>query len=72
MTTSALPSETRPIRMDPELAVEIEKILKPLKGDDLERGRAAVMVVYRSSASGSFGQILEAYRTAIEEAVTAP
>lgn len=70
--STALPTEKRPIRMDPELSSEIEKILKPLKGDDLGRAQEAVMKVYHSNVAGSFGDILEAYQTAIEEAVTAP
>lgn len=72
MTTAALPTENRPIRLDPELSEEISKLLKPLKGRDREVADEAVMQVYRSSVMGSFGEILEAYRTAIEEAVTAP
>lgn len=72
MMTSTLPTEDRPIRMAPDLAEEVEKLLEPLTGEDQEKGRDAVMQVYHSSVSGSFGTIVEAYRTAIEEAVTAP
>lgn len=72
MKSTALPTEPKPIRMDPELANEVDKILKPLKGADLERAHEAVMKVYHSTTSGSFEQIFEAYRSAIEEAVTAP
>lgn len=69
MTTSALPTEKRPIRMDPELAAEVEKLLKPLKGKEREAADEAVMKVYQSGVSGSFGEILEAYQAAVEEAV---
>lgn len=72
MTTTKLPSEPRPIRMDPELAEAVDEIIKPLKGKDLEAAQAAVMDVYRSNASGKFAELLENYREAIEEAVTAP
>lgn len=67
----ALPTEQRPIRMDPELSERVEKLLEPLAGDDLERAHAAVMKVYHSGRSGSFDEILGHYRTAIEEAVAA-
>jgi hypothetical protein len=58
--------------MAPELAAEVEKILKPLKGRDLDAGRSAVTRVYRSGMAGGFGDLVAAYREAIEEAVTAP
>lgn len=68
MTNTALPTEERPIRMDPELAAEVNKFLEPLSGKDLKKGRDAVMSVYNSGITGSFGELLAAYRSAIEEA----
>lgn len=66
---SNLPTEDRPLRMDPDLTAAVEKILKPYKGADLEKARAAVMTVYRSGASGLFADLVEQYRVAVNEAV---
>lgn len=71
MGATLLPTENRAISMDPELASEVEKLLKPLKGKDLEAARVAVGKVHRSPVSGSFGEILAAYKEAIDEAVKA-
>lgn len=71
MTTSTLPTEPRPIRMDPELGERVEKILKPLKGKEREAADAAVMAVYQSGHTGSFSELLERYKSAIAEAVEA-
>ncbi len=71
MSTAALPTEPQPIRLDPELADRIGKMLKPLKGEQLEAGQAAVMKVYRSGFAGSFGELVERYKAAIAEAVKA-
>ena len=72
MTTgiSKLPREGRTIRMDPDLAQALEDILEPHTGKTLERAQAAIVRVRASGFQGSFGEILEAYRVAIEEAVS--
>lgn len=67
----ALPTEQRPIRMDPELAEQVDALLKPFSGEKLDRAQAAVMKVYESGATGSFGEILERYEAAIEDATQA-
>lgn len=67
MTT--LPTEQRPIRMDPELSERVEKILDRYSGSDLEKAQAAVMKVYHSGFAGSFGQLVERYDEAVREAV---
>lgn len=71
MTTSTLPTEPRPIRIDPELGERIEKLLKPLTGDRRKAADAAVMEVYQSGHTGSFTELLELYESAIAEAVEA-
>lgn len=68
---SKLPTEDRPLRIDPDLAAVIEKELEPLEGEDLEKGQAAVRTVLKSSTQGTFATIADAYRTAIREAVEA-
>lgn len=65
----ALPTEQRPLRMDPDLAKQVDGILKKYKGDDLEKAHQGVMKVYHSGQSGGFHEIVERYREAIEEAV---
>lgn len=67
--TTALPTEDRPIQLDPELSSKVEEMLKPYSGRKLEAARAAVLKVYKSGFAGSFGAILGKYETAIEEAV---
>lgn len=69
MSTSTLPTEQRPIRLDPELSAEIEKCIKPLAAKERGAAQAAVMEVYNSGHTGSFGELLELYRDAIAEAV---
>lgn len=71
MTTSALPTEPRPIRIDPELGERLEEILKPLNGKQREAADAAVMEVYQSGHTGSFAELVELYESAIAEAVEA-
>ncbi len=68
-TTTTIPQETRPLRMDPDLTAAVEKLLEPYKGDELEAAQAAVVEVYHSSTSGVFRKLVEAYESAILEAV---
>jgi hypothetical protein len=64
-----IPTETRPIRIDPEMAERLEAILEPLEGKARKAADAAVMSVYHSGVVGSFGELLERYSEAIAEAV---
>lgn len=67
----SLPTEQRPIRMDPELSERVEALLKKYSGEKLSRAQTAVMRVYHSGANGPFGEIVKQYETAITEAVAA-
>lgn len=67
----SLPTEQRPIRMDPDLAKRVDSLLEPYDGEDLDHAQEAVMRVYQSPASGSFGQLVARYEAAIQEAVSA-
>ena len=69
MTETAIPQETRPIRMDPDLTAAVEGLLAPYSGADLKSAQAAVVEVYHSSVAGVFGDIVKAYESAIREAV---
>ena len=69
MTSTTIPQETRPIRMDPDLNAAVEKLLEPYGGNDLELAQAAVVSVYHSSATGVFSELVERYEAAILEAV---
>lgn len=69
MTTTKLPTEERPIRMDPELQEQVEKILKGYSGKKLESAQEAVRKVYAGGATGSFHEIVDTYRGAVQEAV---
>lgn len=66
---SKLPSEDRPMRIDPDLAAALEKALAPYSGERLEKAQAAVREVRSSAAVGTFGEVLDRYRSAIREAV---
>ncbi len=70
MTTTAIPQETRPIRMDPNLAEAVEKLLEPYSGHELDLAQAAVVEVYHSSAVGVFSKLVKRYKAAILEAVS--
>ncbi len=66
---SELPTEQRPIRMDPELAEAIEERIKAVKPSKRDDARTAVMAVYHSGTQGTFHDVLSAYDAAIAEAV---
>jgi hypothetical protein len=65
-TLSKLPTVTRPIKMEPNMAAAIERRLAPLSGKRLERAQDAVRKVYGSGFQGSFSQLLEKYEAAID------
>ena len=70
MTTTAIPQETRPIRMDPNLKDAVAELLEPYSGKELELAQAAVVEVYHSSATGIFSELVDRYEAAIREAVS--
>ena len=65
MSDSKLPTERRPIRMDPELTEAVEELLEPYDGDELELAQSAVMRVYHSASGGSYAELVGVYRDAI-------
>lgn len=68
-TATKLPTEDRPMSIDPDLAAALEKELAPLSGEALTRAQDAIQRVRASALTGSFGKIVQAYRDAIAEAV---
>lgn len=66
---SKLPTVTRPLTMDPDLAARVERKLDPLTGPKLARAQDAVRKVYASGTQGSYSELLTAYETAIDTAV---
>lgn len=64
-----LPTATRPIIHDAEMAAAIERLLAPLDGKKLEKAQAAVRKVAMSAVIGSFGAVLDAYKAAIAAAI---
>ena len=67
---SKLPTVTRPIAMDPDMAAALERRLAPLSGKSLERAQAAVRRVYTGGVQGSFSDLLAAYEGAIDAAAS--
>ena len=65
---SKLPMENRPIRMVPELATAVENLLAPLSGKKLEAAQKAVLKLYRAGGFLPFGDLVESYRQAIDDA----
>lgn len=62
---SKLPMESRPLRLAPEVARIVERLLAPLTGKKLEAAQAAILVVYQSGKQMSLDQWIEAYEQAI-------
>jgi hypothetical protein len=71
MTATKLPTSSRPLIQDPDLAREVEAMLAPYTGKQLERAQAACRKVHSSAVLGSFSEIRGAYQTAIEKAAGA-
>jgi hypothetical protein len=65
---SKLPTVTRAIAMDPDMAAAVERKLEPLTGHKLARAQDAVRKVYTSGRQGSYSELLTAYETAIDHA----
>lgn len=68
-TLSKLPTSTRPLINDVDLARAIEEMLTPLNGKSLERAQAAVRRVNASAVQGPFSVMVAAYEAAIKQAV---
>lgn len=68
-TLSKLPTNTRPLIQDPDMARAVERMLAPYSGKALERAQAAVRRVHASPAQGPYDAILKAYQAAISAAV---
>lgn len=66
--TSKLPTSSRPLIHDRDLAAAVEKMLAPLSGKALERAQDAVRKVAGSAVQGPFGTVLAAYQKAISAA----
>lgn len=69
MTTTKLPTDTRSLVRDPDLAAAIDTALKPHSGEKLERAQVAVRGVRMSGVQGTFGEVLAVYQAAILKAV---
>lgn len=67
--TSKLPKDDKPIRLDPDLAKALEDLLKPYKGEKLERAQQAVLHVRASGVTGQWADLIAHYDAAIKEAV---
>lgn len=62
---SKLPLETRPLRLSPAMAEEVEALLKPLNGSQLKAAQDAVLKIYRSGAQMDHASWVAAYRQAV-------
>ena len=67
--TSKLPTNERPIILDPDLAAAVEDLLQPYTGKNLERAQAAVRKVASGATQGTFSDLVAAYAAAIKGAV---
>ena len=67
--TSKLPTNSRPLINDPDLAAALEALLEPYSGKALERAQVAVRKVATSSVQGPFAVIVDAYAEAVRTAV---
>lgn len=67
--TSKLPTSTRPLILDPDLAAVLEKKLKPYSGERLALAQQAIREVRGSGLVGNFHQLVAAYETAVDKAV---
>lgn len=65
---SKLPHDSKPIRLDPDLAAFLENELKPYSGKALEWAQAAILEVRSSGFVGAWAELTARYREAIREA----
>lgn len=68
-TLSKLPTNTRPLIQDADMAAAVERLLAPYGGKALERAQSAVRKVHGSDVQGPFSAVVTAYETAIRAAV---
>ena len=66
---SKLPTDSRPLPLDPDLASALEMILAPYSGKKLEAAQAAIIKVRHSGVVGSFDALVRGYRDGILKAV---
>lgn len=66
---SKIPTESRQLRLSPEVQRVVEAQLAPLAGKNLERAQNAVLGVYQSGRQMAHEQWLHAYSAAIKSAV---
>jgi len=67
--TSKLPTEGRPLKMDPDLAAFLEAELAPYSGKALERAQQAIVRVRQKGVSGTWDELTTVYRDMIAVAV---
>ena len=68
---SKLPTDSRPMPLDPDLAARLEKVLAPLTGKKLEAAQKAIIKVRHSGLVGSWTQLTKGYEDAVHEAAGA-
>jgi len=70
---SKLPIDGSPIRLDPDLAKEVEKMLQPYTGVALERAQKAFLERHKQLLSayfmGNWADLVAQYQEAIDKAV---
>ena len=64
-TLAKLPTATRPLINDLDLARAVDGLLKPYSGKALEKAQAAVRKVHASGVQGPFSTVVTAYEAAI-------
>lgn len=64
-----LPTKNQPINMDPALEDAVGELLEPYEGEELEVAQEAVRKAHGSGFRGGFHELVDHYRTHIEEAV---
>ena len=69
--TTKMPTDARPLAMEPELQEFVEGLLAPLSGKRLEAGQEAVRKVHSGGLVGMMDDLRDAYREAVAEAVSA-
>lgn len=69
IATSKLPTNERPIILDPDLAAAVEDLLRPYNGQRLERAQAAVRKVASGATQGTFSDLVDTYAAAIKGVV---
>lgn len=68
-TLTKLPTTTRPLILDNDLAAAVEQMLAPLSGKTLERAQAAVRRVHASAVQGPYSEVIAAYQSAVTAVV---